>query len=91
MNLRLVSWRCPFAFCLPGKISIFALSTAGMLKLVDKQDLGSCALCVWVRVPLPAQGDCFGKRRSFFLFPWTPGLSPAKKRKTAIQKDGRYA
>ena len=54
MNLRLVFWRCPFAFCLPGKISIFALSTAGMLKLVDKQDLGSCALCVWVRVPLPA-------------------------------------
>ena len=54
MNLRLVFWGCPFAFCLPGKISIFALSTAGMLKLVDKQDLGSCALCVWVRVPLPA-------------------------------------
>ena len=79
---------------------------AGMLKLVDKQDLGSCASCVWVRVPLPAQGDRFGKRRSFFLFPCkgpqagggdsylqnglralTPGLSPAKKRKTAIQKD----
>ena len=41
---------------------------AGMLKLVDKQDLGSCASCVWVRVPLPAQGDRFGKRRSFFCF-----------------------
>ena len=27
---------------------------AGVLKLVDKQDLGSCASRVWVRVPPPA-------------------------------------
>ena len=36
-------------------INFLPRGTAGVLKLVDKLDLGSSASCVWVRLPSPAQ------------------------------------
>ncbi len=41
-------------FALSANFLTFAIRVAGVLKLVDKPDLGSGALRVWVRVPSPA-------------------------------------
>ena len=43
---------------------IFATS-CGRVEMVDKQDLGSCALCVWVRVPPPARKLAWLNARRF--------------------------
>ena len=40
-------------------VTAFRKVPAGVLKLVDKLDLGSSAYGVWVRVPSPAQTGLF--------------------------------
>ena len=49
-------------------VTAFRKVPAGVLKLVDKLDLGSSAYGVWVRVPSPAQRDAIISISLLFIF-----------------------
>ena len=45
----------PWSFSMKACVTALRQGFAGVLKLVDKPDLGSGASCVWVRLPSPAR------------------------------------